>query len=113
MSDIVERLRRGIYPDETGFASTEDTMREAADEIKRLRGECTRWSELRDADIKRLRTELELCDDEIERLREALRICDEAITGHLCFAWSAAEAAVQLRAARMKARDALKAEGGP
>jgi len=37
MTDIVERLRRGVYPDETGFGSTEATMVLAADEIERLR----------------------------------------------------------------------------
>lgn len=37
MSGLVERLRRGVYPDETGFSSTEGTMLEAADEIERLR----------------------------------------------------------------------------
>jgi hypothetical protein len=34
---IVERLRRGIYLDESGFGSTEETMTVAADEIEWLR----------------------------------------------------------------------------
>ena len=47
MTDIVERLRKGSEPNALVYQSRE-AMREAADEIERLR-----------ADIKRLRTEIE------------------------------------------------------
>lgn len=44
MTNIVERLHRGVYPDETGFASTNATMAEAAAEIERLQQECARMA---------------------------------------------------------------------
>jgi hypothetical protein len=90
--DIVERLRT-----QWDTRPLPHIMFEAADEIERLRALNHSFS----AQILS-----EQADN--EELREALRICDEAITGHLSFAWSAAEAAVQLREARMKARAALK-----
>jgi len=71
MGDIVERLRRGVYPDETGFGSTEATMALAADEIRRLRAE----NERLDSVLFRIScgwTENATIDDAMKMARAAL-----------------------------------------
>jgi hypothetical protein len=65
MSDIVERLERGVFDAETGTYVSYSLCDEAADTITTLRAEVAMWKEAALKDLGK-------ANDEIERLRAAL-----------------------------------------
>lgn len=72
MSDIVERLRACATDHDIGWALDSRMLREAADEIERLRAENAEYEalvEMRDAQIKRRNAEIERLRADLARAR--------------------------------------------
>ena len=77
MTDIVERLRGRL-----AFPADEALLREAADEIERLRKNCETWKDraVRGREIiKQVHAGMEEAADEIERLRKELFEAQKAV----------------------------------
>jgi regulator of replication initiation timing len=63
--------------------SIAEELRRAADEIDRLQRECNRWSDLRDADILKMRTEIERLHTEIKHLKDDHSDCVQSNRYHV------------------------------